>query len=191
MDWIPDVRSGMTKRVQNLTPTFISGYIKLEKRRITMKSLQVVELLGRVEAYNTLLAHFMGDDHAGGYFHLLVGYGSAPIEELPVAIMKFGSFPEEKNAGRMAKAAEKAKRLAIRREDQTSWQSRNPDAHQWGGAIRVRYEFTDIILSFSGHPECWDEALMLAVAVAMRWISKEAADAIASDETKPCLNQLI
>lgn len=57
----------------------------------------------------------------------------------------------------------------------SSWQSRNPDRNQWGGAILTK----DDIVSFSGMPELTDEVLLLVACVALRAISTRRADRIA------------
>ena len=71
---------------------------------------------------------------------------------------------------------EKANRLVSRASHESSWQSRDESSQQYGGAIRAR----EFILSFSGLPELWNEACMLALAykVHNRLISKESLQRI-------------
>lgn len=71
-----------------------------------------------------------------------------------------GQVSDEKVAKYRTFSLEKAQRLINRPDDRTSFQSRNEAAQQYGGAIR----FKDYIISFSGLPELWDEALVLFIA---------------------------
>jgi len=78
---------------------------------------------------------------------------------LPLITMLVGEVPLEKAPKYLEFCQEKAARLAGHPDHQASWQSRNPEKNQWGGAIR----FGDKILSFSGLPERGDESAMLLV----------------------------
>jgi len=89
----------------------------------------------------------------GGCFCLADGKTGAPL--FPPA--PIGEVPAEKAEKYLAFCQEKALRLAAHPDHLASWQSRNPDADQWGGAVRVG----DLIFSISGLPEMGDEALML------------------------------
>lgn len=71
-----------------------------------------------------------------------------------------GQVPLEKAEKYFRFCVEKAIRLANHPEHESSWESRNPDAGEWGGAVRVG----DYIFSISGYPEMGDEALMLILA---------------------------
>ena len=94
-------------------------------------------------------------DRSGGYFCL------ADAETvLPLLIMAVGQVPVEKAGKYLSFCQEKAKRLAEHPDHLSSWESRNPEKEQWGGAVRVG----EFIFSFSGLPEMGDEAVMLAVA---------------------------
>ncbi|MFH0890998.1 MAG: hypothetical protein V1856_03125 [Candidatus Liptonbacteria bacterium] len=72
----------------------------------------------------------------------------------------------------LALCREKALRLAENPGHYSNWQSRDPDADMWGGAVRVG----DIILSMSGLPELGDEALMLTVANIFLPYQRESAN---------------
>jgi hypothetical protein len=92
----------------------------------------------------------------GGYFCVADGLTGTP---LLVAIV--GEVPLEKAEKYMEFAQEKARRLAFQIGHVSSWESRDPDHNQWGGAIRIE----DLIFSFSGLPELADEAAMLGVGL--------------------------
>jgi len=64
----------------------------------------------------------------------------------PYATMLVGNVPKEKLSKYFSLCQEKAARLASHPEDIGSWESRNPEKEQWGGAIR----FGKLIYSFSG-----------------------------------------
>jgi len=92
----------------------------------------------------------------GGYFCVADGLTGTPL-----LIALVGQVPLEKVEKYMEFAQEKARRLSSRIGDVSSWESRNLDHNQYGGAIRVENK----IFSFSGLPELADEALMLSVAL--------------------------
>lgn len=80
------------------------------------------------------------------------------------ATARYGEIASGEKAQRYIKLSqEKALRLAIHPEHVSSWQSRDKTADQSGGAIRVGH----LIYSFSGLPELWDEACMIALAKAV------------------------
>jgi hypothetical protein len=80
----------------------------------------------------------------------------------------------------------------------TSYRSRNPKAtvlidgeevfHPcWGGAIRA----DQYLLSFSGFPEKWDEAVMFALAIKLGWINQETVFRLISAKRNPHLRPLL
>ncbi len=72
-------------------------------------------------------------------------------------------------------AEEKVHRLAmIHRDHISSWQSRNEEANQYGGAIRME----NGLLGFSGLPELVDEAFGLGLARVESLISKQRMEQI-------------
>lgn len=71
-----------------------------------------------------------------------------------------GRVPREKVERYSTLCQEKAARLAAHPEHESSWESRDPNADQWGGAVRIG----GLILSISGLPELGDEAVMLVLA---------------------------
>jgi len=131
-----------------------------------------VNAAGIISAANTavnMIIKTFGQDEGwerrgGGYFCLADGVTGFPLLIFPIGIM-----PEEKVVKYLAFCQEKAKRLAKHSDHMSSWESRNPDENQWGGAIKIE----DLIYSFSGLPELGDEAAMLGCATAIRVQSGE------------------
>lgn len=122
------------------------------------------------------VAHLKDPDRLGSYFCLILHEeGSAPIGfcHEPVGIVK----PEkaEKYFDLSAEKATRLNRMYDERGDLSSWQSRNPDQQQWGGAIIAG----GWVLSCSGLPELWDEAVMLATAVISGFLTYADAKSIA------------
>lgn len=92
----------------------------------------------------------------GGYFCVADGKNG-----LPLLTVLIGKVPLEKALRYLNLCQEKAARLSMYPGHGSSWESRNPEENQWGGAIRVG---TDFIFSLSGFPELGDEAVMLDTA---------------------------
>ena len=114
---------------------------------------------GMKKALRVAMATFADDEAwAGrsGFYACVADGGTGEI----LMLYSFGTIPEEKFWKYLSFCQEKAKRLAAHPEHLSSWQSRNPDNSQYGGAIRVGR----FILSCSGLPELGDEAVMLLVA---------------------------
>lgn len=97
---------------------------------------------------------------------------------------------------RVAVAQEKAYRVCLLGDlidFTTSYDSRNPDLLRWGGAIGVG-SFNgrgDLILSFSGLPELWDEAVMLVTAVRSLAVSEDVVLSKIGEERNPHLRPLL
>ncbi len=100
-------------------------------------------------------------EHPNGSGYLcLIPYQSS-FDQPVHALVSFGDIPHDKRKGRASRAQEKLLRLLNGdRNHVSSWQTRNPELSQYGGAIRVG----DWILSFAGLPEALDEVFMLLVA---------------------------
>jgi hypothetical protein len=73
----------------------------------------------------------------------------------PLVIHALGSPTAEKWDACLAFCEEKVRRLGMNPTHQRSWQSRNPEQLQYGGAVRGE----DFIVSFSGFPEELDEVI--------------------------------
>jgi hypothetical protein len=109
---------------------------------------------------------------SGGYFCLADGKTGEPI----CSPSQVGPVNPEKARKYYELSEEKARRLAEHLDHQSSYQSRNPDAGQWGGAVRISDDF---IFSLSGYPELGDEALMLILAD--NYYTSSSASAIVRD----------
>lgn len=156
----------------------------------------VAKIVDLAEKLNLALARVRKLEEGGGYLYVLVSDIGASEPPPPTVIARIGRMPPEKAEGRYRKAEEKALRLFRRKADKSSWQSRNPEAHQWGGAVRLLVEgadgvVKDVIISFSGHPEAWDEVLTLAIASLVNWNYQGNLRDIAHETVWPCLLELL
>ena len=79
----------------------------------------------------------------------------------PILMCFYGETSRSELGTYIALAREKALRLASHPGDWSSWQSRNLNANQYAGALKVG----KFILSFSGFKEEQDEAAMLVLAM--------------------------
>ncbi len=94
-------------------------------------------------------------DKRGGYVCIATRTGKALV------IFLVGNVADEIKASiYRGYCQEKAQRLGNNPKHISSWQSRNETLCHYGGAIRAG----GLILSFSGLPEHWDEACMVAHA---------------------------
>lgn len=82
---------------------------------------------------------------------------------------------------------EKAQRLHRNPDHQTSWESRDEKLECYGGAIRANNE---LIVSFSGFSEQWDEAISLFVAIQVGHLDMKQAMRIANKKTRPLLQAI-
>lgn len=77
----------------------------------------------------------------------------------------YGEIPEEKKEKYSSYSKEKASRLYSKISTHlptthtTSYQSRNSEKEEWGGAVYGNYHELSLIFSFSGMPELIDEAI--------------------------------
>ena len=97
---------------------------------------------------------------------------------LPVIISSAGNYHPRMANIYLSFSQEKAVRLSCNSDHLSSWESRDVESSCYGGAILVG-ENRDYIISFSGLPELADEALMLALALRLLWITPEKALEIA------------
>jgi len=93
---------------------------------------------------------------------------------IPLLTVVIGNPTSEKGTKYKQLAEEKCARLAKHRGHVSSWQTRDVDSNQFGGAVRTSRR----ILGFSGFPEHWDEALCVAVAVEVGEMSDKLATEI-------------
>ncbi|MEJ0021269.1 MAG: hypothetical protein WDN47_01665 [Candidatus Doudnabacteria bacterium] len=101
---------------------------------------------------------------------------------LALIILAVGTVPPDKAEKYLTNCVEKAGRLAEHPEHLSSWESRDPDKQQWGGAIRG---FDPFIYSLSGLPELGDEAVMIALVHKLRMRVGYKIDEIAEKSHNP------
>lgn len=123
---------------------------------------KVLDILYAVEsAMNMVLEELrkQGETRSGGYLTLFNATNKQMVFSIPL-----GEIPKEKEEKYRTLSLEKAIRLSGKLDDgdASSWQSRDPEKQQWGGAVSIGEGF---ILSFSGLPELADEALVLLIAM--------------------------
>lgn len=139
-----------------------------------------------LEAFIKLPDEVRGSDNSrkGGYF-TLADRKTGNIHFIDL----FGEVSDEKTEKYRSFSLEKAQRVGrcLDAGIKSSWQSRDPENNKWGGAIAT-YDF---ILSFSGLPELWDEALMLFVAYWMNWINYDDVITITKISSNPYYDILI
>lgn len=102
-------------------------------------------------------ASFLTEDRqkAGGYFCLLDATTGLLVWQLA-----FGYMDGQHSDQFLAFSLEKAKRLYQKSDHNSSWESRDVNLMQFGGAVRGQ----NFIFSFSGFTEHLDEAAMLILA---------------------------
>lgn len=113
-----------------------------------------------------IVAEKYGDGRKGGYIYIADQYGNQLLHK------KLGDPDLAKMAKYRSFSREKAERLFENTEHQLSWQSRDPDANKWGGAVRLP---NGVIVSFSGFPELVDEAFCAAYSVVVGLTDFESA----------------
>lgn len=120
-------------------------------------------------------------DKRGGYLAVLeIGRGNLEI------LLRIGHSPQDKVDKRIEVAIEKCKRLHGNGH-LTSYESRNPEVGCWGGAVRG----SELIFSFSGLPELWDEAAMFVLAIRLHQLRESDVLAQISEERNPYLRPLL
>ena len=128
-----------------------------------------------------MLAEAGKPDKCGGYFVLLDDKGHLQL------VSCIGLNPFEKVRKRVELAWEKCGRLLDNPEDLTSFDTRNPDAERFGGAVRGR----TLVFGFSGLPELWDEAAMFVVAIITGELTKDEVLSKISEARNPFLWPLL
>lgn len=120
-----------------------------------MYPVDLVRIVNNAYSVVSYACRLNGDENKnGGYLCIADQKGQA------IAVFLVGKIPEEKKRLKYrALCEEKARRLAEHPEHISSWQSRDTINDQWGGAIKTGA----FIFSFSGLPELWDEAIVLAL----------------------------
>jgi hypothetical protein len=141
------------------------------------------------------LLHLRSLDIEGGYGYFTVFDDTADFVGAGLLLVcQINICPPDDAEMYLNISQEQAKRLFSRKEDVSSFQSRNPETGKWGGAIRAAHS----ILSFSGLSEMANEALMVFVARKAiwplktdGWISQNEADLIAHISRNPYIHKII
>lgn len=129
----------------------IESWCPSSRMGVSIEALTAVVYCGIM----ALISLHRKNDKRGGYLTISDNETGTPILHLaigkidPGEAMKYHIY-----------SLEKAKRLHDHKGHASSWQTRDPEKGQYGGAIRTQ----KYILSFSGLPELADEALMLYLA---------------------------
>ena len=110
----------------------------------------------------------------GGYL-CVFGADQDPTEP-PLAVIRVGDPIKERVGKYFEFCQEKTRRLLAHPEHLSSWQTRDVDKEQYGGAIRA----SDFVLGFSGHTELGDEAILVNACITLGMLSGSTAAAIAS-----------
>ncbi len=145
----------------------------MEKNVDRIEGVPISEILvvaAEVTAAATTILLTKGSDRKGGYLVIRKrDSGEILLHE------KVGTIaPPESDQRYLTFAKEKGERLGP--NGLSSWQSRNLQQEKYGGAIATS---SGLIVSFSGLPELWDEALVLVISNRLGWISgKEVFDII-------------
>ncbi len=130
-----------------------------------MTSLYVDDLIQNLEIEITEFSRVYKLGENSGYFIVIEDDEDGGVIFL---IIKIGECSADKARKMCASSLENAQRLVAHPEHKTSWQSRDPEKDQGGGAIRISCEDgKTYIFSFSGlteHAEHVGEALMAYVA---------------------------
>jgi hypothetical protein len=131
------------------------------------------------------------DDKTGGIFYCTRWSSGRFLLMAAIGINDPKQVP-----ARMAVAQEKAYRVCLLSEltsFTTSYDSRNPELIRWGGAVGIEScdGRGDLVLSFSGLPELWDEAAMFVTAVRSHDVSEDIVLAQISEERNPYLRPLL
>lgn len=125
-----------------------------------------------------------------GFLTLMDGITGKILFTIP-----FGEIPEDKWELCFKFSQEKATRLfatGLPLGHTTSYESRDTNKDQYGGAIYVNMHSTAVIISFSGMPELIDEAMMLALArgLSIVCIKKPILTKIEAFERNPYRGQM-
>lgn len=134
-------------------------------KNITFDNMRALRMLARRTVSEIIALKGAGGD--GGYLYLSDCMGNTRMHEC------IGD-PCEGCEKCHERAAEMAMRLRVNHPHKSSWQSRNVEKNQLGGAIRLPSGF---ILAFSGFSELFNEAYCVGLASAMHWLdAKERHD---------------
>lgn len=114
-----------------------------------------------------IIAETWGDGRKGGYIFICDDTGTQLLHK------KLGEPELSKKEKYRSFSREKAERLIRNPDHVLSWESREPEQNQYGGAIRLE---SGLIISFSGFPELVDEAFCAVIGF---WMTFESQDSLA------------
>jgi hypothetical protein len=112
---------------------------------------------------------------------------AADLSGVPRLIVAVGEHNAEKWQSQLTFCQEKARRLAAHSSHILSYESRNPDQNEWGGAVRGE----TLIISFSGLPERLDEVLSLAILCKLKEVTEPEAFILMGRYDNPFMDELI
>lgn len=136
-----------------------------------MKKSEIERIIQEVNWVRSRFVKMPGNpkpERNSGCFTLFDGETGAVIE-----YRHAGPAEASENYERLSR--EKGARLFRHLKELSSWQSRNPENGEWGGAIRTVLS----IFSFSGLPELGDEAIVLVAAMRLGYLGPKGASRIA------------
>jgi hypothetical protein len=148
-----------------------------------------INLTGRLyESVSTLVTKattdYLKDETDGGWFCILQYNCGAWTKIQHVRI----NDPKSEIEKTLIDASlEQAKRLSRHHDHQTSRQSRDETLKQYGGAIRL----SGRIISFSGLPEVWNEAIVFYAAHRLGLLDMEQVRAMACGESLRRFHQFV
>jgi len=116
---------------------------------IILSPNRILKLASIVTLTAPEIAKEFGDGSTGGYFY------ASDAQERMLLRLRAAKPAEEKVRKYMELSVEKPARLHRHPEHLLSWQSKNPEADEWDGALRI--ENSRGYLSFSGFPGPVDE----------------------------------
>ncbi|MEK7509716.1 MAG: hypothetical protein AAB605_03310 [Patescibacteria group bacterium] len=142
------------------------------------------DILDEVEHVFPRALQLIGDSARTGAVLTVVGLDSASPFEFRTMI---GTPAPKKRQRYWELSLEKAKRLLMHPDHNSSFESRNEAEHKYGGAIRAR----TCIVSLSGLPEKWDEAVVLVLASEAFAMNEKDAELIAKANDNPHFEELL
>lgn len=133
---------------------------------------KILDIASQIVATSVKIPGNEAPERQGGY--LVV---RNKISGVPLLIERVGKCPVSNVKRYHNLALEKGERLGNTRLTSghiSSYQSRDTQNDKWGGAILTE----DLIISFSGLKELFDEAVVLVLAIRMHWLEIREAEAI-------------
>jgi len=146
--------------------------------------LDTQNIVNEVEDVFPRALQLIGDATRTGAVLTIVGVSEESLFELRCML---GTAPADKRAKYWAFSMEKAQRLLAHPNHDSSFESRNEAELQYGGAVRAQ----TCIISLSGLPEKWDEAVTLVLACRTGVMDEKKAGLIAQANQNPHFKELL